>query len=85
MFLPFFYYLTDTSKEANNMFMKIGRALYVATRFESYCRTLNILIGAKTSVNKGDLSLENDDQVKEFMNNILKLTLNKHIKSILKS
>ena len=65
--------------------MKIGRALYVATRFESYCRTLNILLGAKSSVNKGDLSLGSDNQVKEFMNKILKLTLNKHVKSILKS
>ena len=85
MFPPFFYYLTNTTKEANSMFMKIGRALYVATRFESYCRTLNILLGAKSSVNKGDLSLGNDDQVKEFMNKIIKLNLNKHIKSILKS
>ena len=85
MFPPFFYYLTNTSQEANNIFMKIGRALYVATRFESYCRALNILLDAKSSANKGDLSLGNDDQVKEFMNKILKLSLNKHIKSILKS
>ena len=85
MFPPFFYYLTKTSSEVNNIFVKIGRALYVATRFESYCRSLNFLLDAKSSTNKGDLSLGNDDQVNKFVNKIQKLSLNKHIKSILNS
>ena len=83
MFLPFYYYLKDTSQEVNDIFVKIGRALYVATRFESYCRTLNILLDLKSNVNKGELSLENDDQVNKFVNNILKSSLHKHIIFIL--
>jgi len=85
MFLPFYYYLKDTSPEVNNIFVKIGRALYVATRFESYCRSLDILLDVKSSANKGDLSLGNDDQVNKFINKIQKLSLNKHIKYILNS
>ena len=85
MFPPFFYYLTKTSKEVNNIFVKIGRALHVATRFESYCKALNTLLDVKSSANKGDLSLGNDDQVNKFINKIQKISLNKHIKSILNS
>lgn len=55
--------------------MKIGRALYIANRFESYCKSLSILLDVKSSVNKRDLSLGDDDQLKEFMNKILKLSL----------
>ena len=85
MFPPFFYYLTETSQEVNDIFVKIGRALYVATRFESYCRTFNILLDLKSSANKGDLSLEDDDQVNKFVNKILKSSLHNHIIIILES
>jgi hypothetical protein len=85
MFLPFYYYLNDTSDELNEIFIKIGKALYLATRFESHCKTFNMLIEFKKKNKKEYFSLQNDAQVNSFINKLQKLSLDKNIESLIKT
>jgi len=60
------------------VYSMLGRALTISTRFESLCRTLNVLLSVKENVN----ILDSEEDVEELVSKMWKLKLAKHISSI---
>jgi hypothetical protein len=56
----------------------IGRALTFATRFDSSCRELNVLLGVKQNI----YILESKEEIIKLVNRLHKLRLVQHISSI---
>lgn len=59
-------------------FAAIGRALVFATRFESLCKSLNVILGVKENRSV----LESEDETQSFVNRIHKRCLAEQISSI---
>jgi hypothetical protein len=79
---PFWYFRTDRTVFSDDTYGMIGRALTFATRFESNCRALSILLGLKSKVMKGEFSLSDQEHVAVFVKGLHKKILYEHMKSI---
>lgn len=80
--LPFDFNIERT-EFADSFYAVIGRTLTFATRFESNCRALAIVMGIKTALENGTFSLDNDADLESLVEQIMRRTLNDNIKNIM--
>jgi len=81
-FPPFWYFFTDDTQVTRDIFTRVGKTLYIATRFESYCKSLRTLMDIKENVRSSELDLHDQESVEQFVADINKLSLHSHIQSI---
>lgn len=68
----------ERTEDGDRLFSSLGRALTLATRFESNCRGLAAILQMKAN---SSAVLETDEALKEFSEKLYKRTLDHHIKS----
>ncbi len=81
---PFWYFPFKRTVFSDDTYGMIGRALTFATRFESDCRALSVLLGLRSKVNKGEFSLSDQKHVERFVTGLHKKMLHEHIENIKK-
>lgn len=80
--LPF-HFQNERTEFVDSFYAVVGRALTFATRYESNCRALAVIMGIKTALEKGSFSLDNDEDLELFVKQITRRTLNENIKNII--